>query len=220
MATGIMGDASHVLRISRRWRSCSSTVKIPSTARSADSDLSGQKCSTSAVGSDASAGLSQERIWSPRKLQKKPSPVVQRAGLPDGERPINAWRTASCRAAISPITWNTCDVEHPSQGKSESSIRARAPPCGGHSAACRGRRPVAATSAAALRRMRRRRGAAPMAGGAQEPSSLRNDRLPSMPMRNMRPLPLARARACDSSDRVCVCPVPCLSSRSCFERSI
>ena len=93
-------------------------------------------------------------------------------------------------------------------------------PCGGHSAACRGRRPVAATSAAALRRMRRRRGAAPMAGGAQEPSSLRNDRLPSMPMRNMRPLPLARARACDSSDRVCVCPVPCLSSRSCFERSI
>ena len=125
MATGIMGDASHVLRISRRWRSCSSTVKIPSTARSADSDLSGQKCSTSAVGSDASAGLSQERIWSPRKLRKKPSPVVQRAGLPDGERPINAWRTASCRAAISPITWNTCDVEHPSQGK--SSIRARAP---------------------------------------------------------------------------------------------
>ena len=62
MATG---DASHVLRISRRWRSCSSTVKIPSTANSVGSDISGQKCSTSAVGSDASAGLSQERIKKP-----------------------------------------------------------------------------------------------------------------------------------------------------------
>ena len=115
---------------------------------------------------------------------------------------------------VEPATWST----HPKASPSPRSEHA--PPCGGHSAACRGRRPVAATSAAALRRMRRRRGAAPMAGGAQEPSSLRNDRLPSMPMRNMRPLPLARARACDSSDRVCVCPVPCLSSRSCFERSI
>jgi len=57
------------------------------------------------------------------------------------------------------------------QGKTESSIPSTRP-CGGQSAACRGRRPAAASSAAALRRMRRRCGSAPMAGGAQEPSSL------------------------------------------------
>lgn len=139
MATG---DASHVLRISRRWRSCSSTVKIPSTARSVDSDISGQKCSTSAVGSDASAGLSQERIKLPvttwttvgwcrpmrQVARDKLSPCVasvlytgQKFSQSDNFRPQSV-QLRSERPGRRGLT-----RPFRSQGKTESSIRARAP---------------------------------------------------------------------------------------------